>query len=203
MRISRVLPLILLLGLLAPVQARAQGINAGIKAGLTESRVNDVENASLQSGFVGGAYASGFLRVVALQAEVLYAQRKFSEITGTVFQQDFVEIPLLLGLRLRGDPFFPMLYTGASAAFELKCSAEGLVDQTCEDLGVVPNSPQWNFLLGVGVDVYVGPVILTLDGRFNLGLNALQEDNPDRKWRSFYIMAGIGLPLKREPQFLH
>jgi hypothetical protein len=203
MRIARTLPVLLLCVLLVPAQAGAQGINAGIKAGLTESRVNDVENASLRSAFVGGAYVGGFLKVVALQAEVLYAQRKFSEITGTVFQQDFVEIPLLLGLRLRGDPFFPMFYAGASAAFELKCSAEGLVDQTCEDLGVVPTSPQWNFLLGVGVDVYVGPVILTVDGRFNLGLSALQEGNPDRKWRSFYLMAGIGLPLKRPPQFLH
>ena len=202
MRIARALPLTIVCALLVPAHAQAQGINAGIKAGITESRVNDVENSSLRSAFVGGAYIGGHLKVLALQAEVLYAQRKFDTFTGTTFQQDFVEIPLLLGLRLMGDPFYPMVYGGASAAFELKCSAEGLADQTCEELGVVPTSPQWNFLVGVGVDVYVGPVILTLDGRFNLGINALQE-NTDRKWRSFYLLAGIGIPLKQPPQFLH
>ena len=117
MRIARAMIVVLLLALVGPATARAQGINAGIKAGLTESRVNDVENASLRSAFVGGAYASGFLKVVALQAEVLYAQRKFSEITGTVFQQDFVEIPLLLGLRLRGDPFYPLRSVSGQQAF--------------------------------------------------------------------------------------
>jgi len=185
------------IALVSPVALQAQWVNLGVKAGVTHSDVSNVENSSYQTAFVGGAYASlHTMQIIALQAEILYSQRKFTTFEGTNVQMDFVEIPLIVGLRIQGDPFYPVLYAGGSAAFETKCKLEGVAAQGCESAGGSPASPQWNFLAGAAVDVYVGPVVLTLDGRFNLGLNELQEGS-DRKWRSFYLMAGVGYPLGR------
>lgn len=186
------------IALLSPAALQAQWVNLGVKAGATRSDVSNVENSSYQTAFVGGAYASlHTMQIIALQAEILYSQRQFATFNeGTNVQMDFVEIPLIVGLRIQGDPFYPVLYVGGSAAFETKCKLEGVATQGCESAGGSPTSPQWNFLAGAAIDWYVGPVVLTLDGRFNMGLNELQEGS-DRKWRSFYLMAGIGYPLGR------
>ena len=49
-------------------------------------------------------------------------------------------------------------------------------------------------MFGGGVDVAVGPVILSGDIRYNLGLSAISDDE-DTKWNSWMVLVGIGFGL--------
>ena len=54
-------------------------------------------------------------------------------------------------------------------------------------------------MFGANLDVFVGPVILTLDARYQLGLTNLNDDPdaPDESVKNqlWQIMAGLGFTL--------
>jgi hypothetical protein len=176
---------------------------------------------------VGGAYARfGIGSIFAIQPEVLYSQKGFKlddviDIDGqpvnadATFSLDYIEIPLLLVARLDLPLVRPGIYAGGVVAFESTCDVDGTLSMPgqVQPLGdcdaIIPGDPEssldrkktdWGTVFGAYVDLKLGPVVLTLDGRYQLGLQDLNDDpaavtGEDIKNRTWQIMAGVGIDI--------
>jgi len=207
------LPLALLIA--APLQA--QNITFGVKGGINIADVStdaiDFEDlTSAKTGFVGGAFATfGLGGVFALQPELLYSQKGF-EFQDEVFDIDaqlatnYFEIPLLLKAQLGVAMLRPAVYAGPVLSFETSCKAQGSeggidisVDCDADDEGFANRkTTDVGAVFGANLDIMLGPVVLIVDGRYQLGLTNLNDD-PDSdeevKNRVWQFMAGVGFTI--------
>ena len=96
----------------------------------------------------------------------------------------------------------PAIYAGPVVSFETGCTvsvSEVSVDCNDGDDGFVDRkTTDWGAAFGANLDFILGPVILILDARYQLGLTNL-ADVPDSdeevKNRVWQIMAGVGFTL--------
>lgn len=201
-----VLPLALLIAL--PLQAQTTiGVKGGINVSNVSTNIEDIEDlADWKTGFVGGAFASfGLGSLFAVQPELLYSQRGFQaeELGETAkLNTNYIEIPVLLKLQLKLAMFRPAIYVGPMVSFETSCNLDVLgVSADCdddEDGFVDRKTTDWAAVFGANFDFILGPVILLLDGRYQLGLTNLADVpdvNEEVKSRAWQIMAGIGWVL--------
>jgi hypothetical protein len=190
------------------VDVEAQNITLGAKAGVNFANVADVDDIEVtsESDFVGGAYLRVGGERWLLQPELLFSKRSVglsgSGETGAL-QQDFLEIPVLIGIRLGTGTIEPTLYAGASASFESNCSLsiDGFEGECGPDEvnDLETNSTLWAGIAGLSLDLDVGPVILGLDGRYNYGLTDIDAEGGDGsgKWRYFSLLVQAGFALGR------
>ena len=205
---------------LAPAGARAQEITLGVKGGLNFSNLSVDDPADpdfdfdSQTDFLAGAFAQfGFGRIFAVQPEVLYSQRgakSRNEDPATKLDLDYVEIPLLLMVRLasRESPMYPILYAGPSVAFETRCRVSGeeggvSVSLDCDDpqLDGAFETTKTNFglVFGGGFEILFSRLTIQLDVRYNLGLTNLNDaedaEQVSVKSRAWSFMLGLGMPI--------
>lgn len=197
----------LCLGLAVVSEAQAQGITLGAQGGYNYAQLSDVptdiENVGDKGSLVLGAFANiQFHPMLFVGVEGLYVERKteLTEASETAdFKQAHFEIPAYLGARLLSGMFQPVVYAGASAAFESKCevSAEGATaDCSDPDVDISTKSALWSAVFGGGLDVALGSIILTGDIRYNLGLSKIvDEEGEDTKWNSWMFLVGVGFKL--------
>jgi len=151
-------------------------------------------------GFVGGVFLSLPLGPSALiQPEVVYTQKGARYASGgdeIVWEANYLEIPLLLKVRLGSGAARPALFVGPAAAFKLDAkavgrSADGEQDENTE-IGESVRSVDWGLVLGGGVDIAAGDGTLTLEGRYTLGLSPLAKDpEPGQTRGSFDPKNGV------------
>ena len=191
--------------------ATAQLLTFGAKGGATFSSVSDPDGYFSDVGSRSGSVLGGFLSVgtgpLALRGEVLLVQKGFSggrEGSDIDFDVDYVEIPVLLMLRLGTGPIRPSVYGGAAVGFERSCSvsatgvnvvAEGDCDRP--DLELERESTDLGAVVGAEVMFGLGGVSVVVDGRYTRGLTTLDaSDDPDEiKNRAFLLMAGLAIPV--------
>ena len=197
----------LCLGLAGINEAQAQGITLGAQGGYNYAQLSDVptdfESVGDKGSFVLGAFANiQFHPMLFVGVEGLYVERK-TELTAlgetADFKQSHFEIPAYLGARLLSGMFQPVVYAGASAAFESKCEVTGegtTVDCSDPDVDISTKSALWSAVFGGGLDVALGSIILTGDIRYNLGLSKIaDEEGEDIKWNSWMFLVGVGFKL--------
>jgi hypothetical protein len=181
---------------------QAQGITIGALGGYNYSELSDLPSGISEVGQKGGLAVGAFVDInltgFFVSVEGLYVENK-AETDGTdTFQQTFIQVPVYLGYRFLSGMVRPALYAGGTASFETDCSVEveGFPSTDCADdlVGISTNSAIWGAVFGGGVDVAVGPVILTGDIRYNLGLSKI-SDTDDSKWNSWMVLVGIGFGL--------
>ena len=205
------LPLALLIA--APLQAQTTlGVKGGINIANVSTDLPDFENLTdSKTGFVGGVYANLALGgVFAIQPELLYSEKGFKASEGgfdAQFKANYFEIPVLLKAQFPMETIRPAVYAGPVVSFETSCKlglSEGGVsaDFDCDsDEAGVGNRKTTDFgaVFGGNLDLFVGPVILTLDARYQLGLTNLNDDPdaPDESVKNqlWQIMAGVGFTL--------
>jgi len=210
---------LVLLALAAP-RLPAQDITIGVKGGLNVADVStdipDIEDIKAsKTGFVGGAYANFALGgVFAIQPEVLYSQKGFkgedSGLPGVSadFKFNYFEIPLLLKAQFPMEMVRPAVYAGPVVSFETSCKlglSEGDIsadfDCDSEEAGASDRKKtEFGGVFGANLDLFVGPVVLTVDGRYQLGFTNLNDDPADAetaslKNRVWQFMAGVGFPI--------
>ena len=199
----------------APLQLQAQNV-IGIKGGLNVSDVSTDDPAfeeltDSKTGFVGGAYFNLPLgSTFALQPEALFSQQGFKGTDPELpdyeaqFKVNYFQIPVLVKAQFPSGDIRPAVYAGPVVSFESSCkfglSAEGQsaeVDCDQADAGD-RKSTDFGAAFGGNLDWFVGPVVVTFDVRYLLGLTNLNDD-PDSddsvKNRVWQFMAGVGLPL--------
>jgi hypothetical protein len=202
----------LLIGLFAAPQVQAQSIDLGVKGGVNVATVStdipDIEDIKeSQTGFVGGAFvAFGLGSVFSLQPELLYSQKGFAGQEGELeanLRTNYIEIPLLLKANLDAGMLRPAIYAGPVVSFESSCdlTVESFtVDCDEDEEGFADRkSTDWGVDFGANLDIFVGPVMLVADIRYQLGLTNLVSgefaDEESVKTRAWQFMAGIGLSL--------
>src|SRR5512143_1888562 len=121
----------LAVALVLPQLATAD-VRMGIKAGANVANVNgnfadNVSNWKSQVGFCGGLFLELNLgRILTLQPEVLYTMKgaEATVVEGTLtgtgkLRFDYLEIPLLLKLRIPTGPIHPFVFAGPAVGFDL------------------------------------------------------------------------------------
>jgi hypothetical protein len=127
-----VLVIAALAGLLALPQPAAAGVQFGIKAGGNIAKPTGVDAqdplATLKNkvGFTGGIFlALNFGRVVTVQWEALYTMKGATYValddsyTDKLYA-DYIEVPLLLKLRIPLPVIQPFVFAGPSVGFKLQ-----------------------------------------------------------------------------------
>jgi len=179
------------------------GANFGNVDGVTDLEV------SSESDVVGGLYAQfGFGGRWGLQPELLYSARSVGLSTAggdesATIKQSFIEIPLLLSVRLMDGVLEPQLYAGPSYSLETSCDFDDVQGGSvkCDENDLNTNSSLWAGVAGIALDLDVGPVILGLDGRYNYGFTGIdsETDSDDDKstWRYFSLMLQGAIAIGR------
>jgi hypothetical protein len=190
------------------------GVKGGANIAEVSTNVPDLEDlTSSKTGFVGGAFATfGLGTIFALQPEVLYSQKGFKA-ADDVFDIDaqlktnYFEIPLLLKAQLALVLVRPAIYAGPVVSFETSCKvagSEGGIDISVDcddDLDGFESRKKtdWGAVFGANIDFMLGPIVLILDGRYQLGLTNLNDDpaapEEEVKTRMWQFMAGVGFQI--------
>lgn len=199
------LPLALLIA--SPLQAQTTlGVKGGVNVANVSTNVDLPDVIDSKTGFVGGGFVTlGLGSLFAVQPELLYSQKGFQvdEFGETVkLNTNYIEIPVLLKAQFKLAMLRPAVYAGPVLSFETGCSVSALelsVDCGDEiaDVGERKTN-EWGAVFGANFDFILGPVILILDARYQLGLTNLADipDSEDEvKNRVWQIMAGVGFTL--------
>jgi hypothetical protein len=163
-------------GLLVLPRPAAADVQFGIKAGGNMARPTGADAddplATLKSrvGFTGGIFlAFNFGRVVTIQSEVLYTMKGATYVAlddsyTDKLSADYIEIPLLLKLRIPTPVVQPFVFAGPSVGFKLKEKLESNgvpLDET-----ILKNN-DYGAIFGAGVNVGRNFMV---DVRYSLGL---------------------------------
>jgi len=177
-RMMTVLVIAAFAGLLALPQPAAAGVQFGIKAGGNMAKPTGVDAqdplATLKNkvGFTGGIFlAFNFGRVVAIQWEVLYTMKGATYValddsyTDKLYA-DYIEVPLLLKIKIPLPVIQPFVFAGPSVGFKLqeKLQENGVDVPLTEKL--LKNN-DYGAIFGAGVNLGRS---LMLDVRYSLGM---------------------------------
>jgi len=202
--------------LLSAAPARSQGLGIGVEGGPTFADFSVSEGgADLESrtGFrVAGVLRYGFAGPLGLQTGVGLAQKGTSlSTTDADYRVSYIEIPLLITATIPAPAAVsPRVFVGSQVGIESSCEISGLsgvpdaVDCTAQEAGEAgldTKSTNVDLVFGGGLDFQLsGPLTLTLDGRYDLGMSDINDLSGtdvtnEIKNRSFSASAGILLSL--------
>jgi hypothetical protein len=174
----------------------------------------DSDATETRAGFVGGAFAQADVsRNFGIRLEALYHMKGASTDAAGVdvtFQLDYFELPLLLvGQIPASESATFSAFAGPVFAFnasaDLEASAGGLSGSV--DISDYIAGFEFGLAFGLGASFEAGPTVIALDGRYDLGLQTVDDGIADFvfgvgngvefdiKNRGFSFMAGIGFPL--------
>lgn len=183
-------------------QAAAQQNMFGVKGGFVAAEVSaDELDLDSRTGFGFG----GFLQVMvgpnfSIQPEALYLAKGASDDNSEV-ALNYLQIPVLVQYHLPTPGVSPRLFAGPSLAFEVSCDIEdGSFSASCDEEGIDTKSADFGLVFGAGVDIPAGGVVVTLDGRYDMGVTDIGEDadglaDAEIKNRAWELFAGVGFPF--------
>jgi len=177
--------------------ARAQGVEGGVKGGITSSTLSVTGLPGFEPeskvGALGGAWLSAGRDTVRLQVELLFATRKFSAPSpgGDIeVSSRGVDVPVLGVMRWRPEQRArPLLFAGPYVTFI--SSPKQAVGGVETDLDSEIKNADVGAVFGLGVEVRAGRGAIVLDTRFAFGFRDLSESS-DTTFKSRTVMASIG-----------
>lgn len=183
----------------------------GPKGGATFSHLSkDKSSQNSRNGFLAGGFANiGLARIVAIQPEVLYNQygtRGEFGGTNTRLNSSYIQVPVLLKLRLPLGAVYPNIFAGPSWGFRNKASYTVSNNETGESLDYGTTAIRKNDfggVVGAGIDINAGPVFFTVDGRYGFGFNEVNNDiyRLNAKNRQWAVSAGVGFLLGKNKSY--
>jgi outer membrane protein with beta-barrel domain len=204
--------------LLMPARAAAQGITAGIKAGLNNSNISldfpgDDTGAptpkSRNGLIIGGFVGKDFNPKGGILVEVLYAQAgtklSFTEEDGTAINQeikvDYIQIPVLGRVNFKASNAAVVhIFGGPAFAFKASQSEKLTINgiEVTVDPADEANIKDTDMGLTVGAGLDIGRLLI--DVRYTWGLMNINNDTgtnePDVKTKQFAVMFGIDFGKK-------
>lgn len=156
-------------------------------------------------GLTGGVFFSLNMGFVGIQPEILYSRRglmwefdwDIDQTAKIEYMLDYIEIPVLLKLSiLPAGPVRPVVFGGPSFGYLLKAtgrftSPEGTES---EDIKDIFEKTAIGGVVGGGIEIKTPAFLLTLDGRYHIGMNNIAKEAEDQtaKHKGFSVMVGIG-----------
>lgn len=169
---------ILLIGafavLLALPQTSAAGVKFGLKGGANIANVNGNWDEGLGDwkstvGFCGGIFLELNLgRILTIQPEVLYTMKGADTGDGKL-KFDYIEIPVLLKLRIPTGSIHPFIFAGPAFGFSLKALVNGVE---------ISDMPAADYSAVIGGGLQLGRSI-HIDVRYTMGLQKLEIPDID------------------------
>jgi hypothetical protein len=155
-------------GALVLPQSAAADVRFGLKAGANVANVNGNFADSLSDwkstvGFCGGIFIElNFGQVLTIQPEVLYTVKGADTGEGKL-KFDYLEIPILLKIRIPTGSIHPFVFAGPAFGFKLKALIEGVE---------ISDMPKSDYSAVMGGGLQLGHSI-HIDVRYTMGLQKL------------------------------
>ena len=177
-RLLTVLLIAAFAGLLVLPQPAAADIQFGIKAGGNMAKPTGLDAqdplATLKSkvGFMGGIFlAFNFGRVVTIQSEVLYTMKgatymALDDSYTDKLYADYIEVPLLLKLKLPLPVVQPFVFAGPTVGFKLSEKLESNGEEIPLTEALLKNN-DYGAIFGAGLNLGRN---FMLDVRYSLGM---------------------------------
>ena len=192
-------------------EATAQERMVGVKAGYVSANVDEDGVDSRGALGFGAFYRAPLGTSVSVQPELLYMPKGFSMsedgVDGT-WKLNYLQLPVLFQYHFSTNGnLAPRIFAGPAFALEVGCEIEGEESGTsasidCDEfsdfgLDLGAKSFEFGLVLGAGVDFAAGSMVVTLDGRYDMGLSdALEfEDVSGLKNRAWAFFGGVGFPV--------
>lgn len=162
--------------------AFAQGVEVGIKGGMTSATVTTKGISGFDPGARIGGLFGGWVSfggdLLRIQPELFWIRRRFAspvQPTGKIaFTADAVDLPVLVVARFRsGEKARPSLFAGPFVSFISNATQTFAGVKT--DLDAQIKSSDAGVTFGFGVDVGAGRGALVIDTRFAVGLRDISE----------------------------
>jgi hypothetical protein len=170
-------------------QTAAADVRFGVKGGASIANVNGDFADGLSDwkstvGFCGGIFLElNFGRVLTIQPEILYTMKGADTGDGKL-KFDYLEIPVLLKLRIPMGSVHPFIFAGPAFGFNLKALIEGI---KIEDMPSSDYSAVFGGGLQLGRSIH-------LDVRYTMGLQKLEiPDLETIDLKNGVLSATIGL----------
>lgn len=174
----------------------------GFKGGWIQSSLlgSDANSQKVKSGYNAGVVfnIASTNHVFSFQPEVLYSKRA-TELTYLNYREayeiQYVDIPLLLKISLPLEVIRPNVFAGPYAG--VKIADKYTYTELLTEISVTDSNQlkgvDYGAVFGAGVDLDLESVVLTFDGRYNLGMQELEraESPEDLKNGSFSINLGL------------
>ena len=212
-KLMQLLTLLALFAFATNLPAQSVGVKAGVN--LANIGGEDTEDGDFNS--ITGLQFGAVLELpisdrFAIQPEVLYLQKGFGtelDILGTKITStttlNYLEIPILAKISLTDSP--TKVYVTAGPSFGLglngtaKSESGGMEEE--EDIDFEEDelsSLDISAAVGAGVQLPIGPVDFFIDARYLLGLNTIDDSEPeadqvDFKNRGIGLSVGVLFPL--------
>jgi hypothetical protein len=212
---KKLLMLTLVVLFVCSITTNAAGISLGLKGGLAIANLSGAFIEELEEEieadlgskmvFAGGVFVDiGFSEMIGLQPEILYISKgaKAEEAEGSVTMNlTYLEIPLLLKLKIPASPLLTFQIL-AGPTIGMNLGAKGVIEATGEETQEEDFKDDIKLMdmgvsFGAGVGIGLGSSgILTLDGRYTMGLVSIAEDaGEEAKTNYISIMAGYAFSL--------
>jgi len=155
--------------LLALPQTSAAGVKFGLKGGANIANVNGNWDDGLNDwkstvGFCGGIFLElNFGKILTIQPEVLYTMKGADTGDGKL-KFDYIEIPVLLKVRIPTGSIHPFIFAGPAFGWNLKAAIEGY------ELGDFPTA-DYSAVFGGGLQLGHS---VHIDVRYTMGLQKLE-----------------------------
>ncbi len=200
------------------IATNAAGISLGLKGGLAIANasgdfIDDMAeemdaDVGPKMGFLGGIFVDlGLSENFGIQPEIIYISKGITatgvdddvEFTSTV-NLTYLEIPLLLKLKIPASPQlgFQILAgptIGMNLTSNVVIESDGVIVED-EDIKDDIKSMDMGVSFGAGVGIGMGSGMLTLDGRYTMGLISIADDTDEEaKNNCISIMAGYAFNL--------
>lgn len=189
--------------------AAAQQYMAGVKAGYVMADV-DIDPEDFETDSRSGIGFGAFLQVpiggsLSIQPELQYVPRGFEAEEDGAQQElkaNYLQLPVLVQFHVATAGATPRLFVGPTLAFQLSCDVEASIgdfsgETSCDDADIPTKSADFGLVFGAGIDIPAGSVVVTLDGRYDLGVTDIYDgDEAEAKNRAWAFEAGVGLPLQ-------
>ena len=198
-RVLRCLPVLMLLML--PITAAAQGISYGVKGGINFATVSFDPSADINSGYRIGIAAGGFVALplgsrLTIQPEGLFSQKgekaDLDGVTATL-ELDYIEVPVLVKYAItQGASRSFHVFGGPSMAFKIRSRATASFGGTTVETGEdeIIKDTDFGVVVGAGMDFGKWSV----DGRYTMGFADINNDDADEtkiRTRTISVLAGI------------
>ncbi len=180
----------------------------GIKGGFNFSNISfkpaDPEMPDFQNlrGLTGGLFFSLSMGFVGIQPEILYSRRgmmyELDADNKIEYLADYIEGLVLLKLSiLPAGPVRPVIFAGPSYGYLLNAKGRLTTPEETieEDLDEKFEKTEWAAVFGAGLDFKLAGLLLTVDGRYHMGLTNVSKDvevGQTVKNKGFSVLVGIG-----------
>ncbi len=181
-KLGKTLVIGMFMAMLVLPRIAAAGVKFGIKGGANVANVNgdfadNVSDWKSRVGFCGGIFLElNFGRLLTIQPEVLYTMKgadatlEEGELTGTgKLRFDYLEIPILLKVRIPTGDVHPFVFAGPAIGFDLKATFEDITGGS-SDVDTA-NKVDYSAVFGGGLQLGRS---IHIDARYTLGLRKLE-----------------------------